>query len=141
MTNKRHNPNRSGITLAEMLAVIAVLSLAFGIGLPRLVAIRERAMVNAVAEQVVGDLRRAQNEALRRNRTIKFYRKSANVYAIDQIGDRELHINGSSVAFSSDTLKFASFGPPTSGAATVTVSYGSRTKTVSLSVNGMLQVQ
>jgi type IV fimbrial biogenesis protein FimT len=136
----RSRHGRGGLTLIELLIVITMIGILTTIAVPRVSAIRTRMQVDAAAQQVLGDLRRARSEALKRNTSIRMWKTSASLYSIDSIGSRGLP---NSVVFSagSDSVRFSSFGPPVTGAASFTVSLNGRTKQVVLSAAGLMTVQ
>src|SRR5688572_18598722 len=129
-----------GFTLIELLIVVVVVGVALVMALPRVTGVRRSIQLDAAAQQFVGDLRRARIEALKRNTSIRVDVSGMSSYRIDSIGVREL---AGGVRFSSGatSVRFASFGPPLTGAASFTLALGSRTKTVSLNAAGLLSVK
>jgi len=62
----------SGFTLIELVTVLAIASIMLMIGAPLLTQWQANSQVRSVAEALQNDLRRAQNEAVRRNRQVAF---------------------------------------------------------------------
>jgi hypothetical protein len=97
-------------------------------------------LINTAAQQLAGDLRRAQVEAIKRNQTITVAKTATTTYNITQIGNRTFE-PGIGFAAGAMTVSFASFGPPIGGGATFTINYGGRAKAVTVGANGLVTVQ
>src|SRR5688572_27532735 len=107
----RHN----GFTLIEILLVVTVVGFILAIGLPKLTEMRRGMLLDAAAQQLAGDLRRVQVEAIKRNRSLRLRRTSAVGYAMDSIGFSTLPTDVTFGTGSADSIRMASFGPPISG--------------------------
>ena len=130
-----------GFTLIEAMIVLVVTGAILGVALPKFGAMRQGMQLDAAAQQLAGDLRRAQVEAIKRNRSIKFARTGVSSYTIDSIGNRSFD-GGVVFGPSSDSVRLAAFGPPVGGAgATFIVSLGGRQKAVAVSAAGLVRVQ
>ena len=131
---------RGGFTLVETLMAVVVASLIMAIGVPRFLGMRNGLRLDGAAYQLAGDLRRAQVEAIKRNRTVVVAKTSATTYSITFIGNRTFE---QGVAFEAGamTVSMASFGPPVGGGATFTIGHVGRTKTVTVGANGLVTVQ
>ena len=128
-----------GFSLIELLVVLVVIGTALTMALPKVAAIRQRMLLDGAAQQVLGDLQRAQIEAIKRNRSLKVVLTGPTSYDIQFLGARELD-GGVQFASAPDTVRFASFGPPASPAIYV-LRLGSREKRVELSAAGFLRVR
>lgn len=73
---------RYGFTLPEMLLVLAIVSLSFGIALPRIGALRDSLFVQQAAQQVAGAHRRARMLAIARGQP------AALTVGLDSLGIR-----------------------------------------------------
>ena len=132
--------SRRGFTMVEALIVIVVAGLMMGIAAPRFTTMRNNLRLDSGARQLAGDLRRAQTEAIKRNKTIVVAKVNDSTYSMTDVGNRFLE---SGVKFTAPamTVSMASFGPPVGGGATFTVTYAARTKTVTVNATGMVSVQ
>ena len=133
---------RRGFSLVEITAVIVLVGILLVIALPRFRELRRRSQLDTGAYQLAGDLRRAQIEAIRRNQPITLERLNDSTYNIDFIGDRLLQDNVRFVAaLSADSVRLATFGPPTTGARSFVVTRDGAQKTVTVSAGGLVSVQ
>jgi prepilin-type N-terminal cleavage/methylation domain-containing protein len=130
---------RRGLTLIELLIVIVIVGILATLSIPKISEIRKRMAADAAANQVLGDLRRARSEALKRNKSIRMWKTSTTTYSIDSIGSRTLP-NDAVFSAGSDSVRFSPFGPPVTGASSFTVSLDGRTKTVVLTAAGLLSI-
>lgn len=131
---------KSGVTLIELLIVIVIVGILSTLGIPRINQIRAGLRIDAAAQQLVGSLRRARSEALKRNKSIKLAKTGTTTYSVDSIGAFTLP-EGVVFSAGSDSVRFSSYGPPVSGAASFTLSLNGRTKQVTLSAAGLMGVQ
>lgn len=137
----RRSSGRAGFTLIEALLVVVVAGLLLALALPRFRSVSEGIQIDGAAQQLAGDLRRAQVEAIKRNRSIQLLRTGAYTYTIDSIGVRSFDGGVQFGSSSSGSVRMAAFGPPTAGAATFVLELGARRKTVSVSAAGYVTVQ
>ncbi len=139
--------SRRGFTLVETALVVVIMGLLLAIAAPRFTAMRNGLQLDAAAYQVAGDLRRAQVEAVKRNKTIQVVKQDASTYLIQSLTPAVtvLHTRvlepGIEFGAAAMTVSFASFGPPIGGGATFTITYAGRTKTVTVGANGLVTVQ
>lgn len=132
--------SRRGFTLVEAALVVVIAGMLLAIAVPRFTAMRNGYLIDTAAYQLAGDLRRAQVEAIKRNQTITVAKTGTNTYNITQIGNRAFE-PGVEFAAGAMTVSLASFGPPIGGGAVFTINGGSRTKTITVGVNGLVTVQ
>jgi type II secretory pathway pseudopilin PulG len=122
--------------------VMVLAGILVGIALPRFRESRRRYQIDTAAYQLAGDLRRAQIEAIRRNQPVTLERINDSTYNIDFVGDRLFE---GSVKFntglSADSVRLATFGPPTTGAKSFVVERDGVQKTVTVSAAGLVTVQ
>jgi prepilin-type N-terminal cleavage/methylation domain-containing protein len=132
--------SRQGFTLVEAVIVIVVAGLLLGIAVPRFTTMRNNYRLDAGARQLAGELRRAQTEAIKRNKTIVVAKVNDSTFSMTDVGNRFLE---SGVKFTAPamTVSLASFGPPVGGGSTFTINYAGRTKTVTVGANGLVSVQ
>jgi len=122
--------------------VIVLAGLLVGIALPRFREQRQRYQLDTAAQQLAGDLRRAQVEAIKRNQPVTLERINDSTYNVDFIGDRLF--DGSvkfATALSADSVRLAAFGPPTTGARSFVVDRDGVQKTVTVSAAGLITIQ
>ena len=126
---------RHAFTLVETLIVVTMIGLVTAIALPQMQSVRQRAQLDAASQQLVGDLRRAKIEALKRNRKVALRRTGESTYNMEYLGSRELE---DGVTFSGpDSVAFASFGPTLTGPATFNLALGAYTRQVVVTASGL----
>lgn len=131
---------RGGFTLVEMLTVVVMAGIIMSIALPRFIWMRTRYQVDAAAQQITGDLRRARAEALRRNTSVALLKTGTTSYQVQYIGARSLP-SGVQFTAGSDSVRFISFGVPATGAASFTVGASNQARLVSITASGLVRVQ
>lgn len=130
---------RIGFTLIEALIVVTMIGLVTAIALPKMQSIRQRTQLDSAAQQLVGDLRRAKIEALKRNTKVAVRRTGEATYVLEYLGSRELN---DGVTFSGpDSVAFASFGPTLTGPATFNLALGEYTRQVVVTASGLPSAQ
>lgn len=138
-----------GFTLVEALIVMVVAGLLLGIAIPRFAAVRQSLQLDTAAHQLAGDLRRAQVEAIKRNRTIELRVTGSANYNIRSVPPPSPIVTyyarslapGVTFGAGAISVRMASFGPPATGAATFIVQRGTAQKSVMVSAAGLVTVQ
>ncbi|MGH7449048.1 MAG: GspH/FimT family pseudopilin [Longimicrobiales bacterium] len=127
---------RSGFTIIELLIVMSIISIVLMTAVPPLMGVvRGRRLENAT-QSLIGDLRLARTEAIRRNRTVFVARTGATTYTIEYVGDRTLTDGVAFNAATPDTLRFTAFGPAQTGMVLITLHLDGDTSRVRVSAGG-----
>jgi type II secretion system protein H len=132
--------NQPGFTLLEVLVVIMIMGVAAGVALPPLQAASRTSRLEASAQQLIGDLRVARTEAIRRNAAVYVARTGASTYHVQHVGHRSLP-DGVTFQSGPDTVRFAAFGPVLTGAATYSLRLKLASTTVRVTTAGNAHVQ
>jgi type II secretion system protein H len=132
--------NRRGFTLLEVLVVVVIIGAVLALAVPPLQAVSQRTELSSGAQQLIGDLRLARTEAIRRNTSVFVARTGSSTYQIQYVGARTLP---GEVRFNSgpDTVRFAAFGPVVTGTSTYALRRGTRTMNVVLTAAGHAAAQ
>jgi prepilin-type N-terminal cleavage/methylation domain-containing protein len=137
----RGSSSRAGLTLIEIMIVVVIMGILLGLLVAPLAEVRDSMRIDGAAQQVAGDIRRLQVEAIKRNKPLTLLRTSATAYTVDSIGSRTLEDGVTFATASSSQVRMASFGPPVGGGASFILNYGTRQKTVAINSAGMLSIQ
>jgi len=124
------------LTLMEVLLVLSIIGIVMAIALPRIVAIRNALTLDAAAQEVVAQLNLSRSEAIRRNVAVSFVKISASQFRVGTLTQRDLPGGVTFGTSTPDSVRFASFGPPSTGAATLALQIGSRTRNVRVNAAG-----
>jgi Tfp pilus assembly protein FimT len=124
-----------GTTLVELVIVVGVMGLLSAIAVPSLITWRRDLLLEHAVQKLRSELHLAQIESVKRNQPVTFYRLGGNTYRTGTLPKRQLP---TPVAFASapDSVRFAPFGPPTTGGTLFTLQLGGRTRVVEVSVAG-----
>ena len=117
--------------------VLVILSAIVGFAVPTMSGYLTSMRLQTTARTFAADLRRARIEALRRNVAVSLRKQSGGSYQIDSIGQRTLDGGVTFSASSADSVRFASFGPSSTGAVTFVLSIGGDSVNVQVAVSGM----
>lgn len=138
-----------GFTLVETLVIIVMVGMLLGIALPRFAEMRRGLQLDTAAHQLAGDLRRAQVEAIKRNRTIALGVTGTSTYSIRSVPPpspltvyfTRSFSSGVTFGAGATMVQMRAFGPPATGAATFIVQSGTAQKSVMVSAAGLVTVQ
>lgn len=131
--------SRWGFSLLEILIAVTVMGILAALVGPNVADYVQRTKLDGAAQQLLGDLERARTEAIKRNSAVTLRKTSASAYTITSVGSRSL--DGATFTSGSDSVRFAPFGPPTTGSATFVLTGGGRTRTISVNDAGHVSVQ
>ena len=132
--------SRAGYTITELLIVMMTIAIVVVIALPPMFATIRGTRLESARQALIGDLRLARMEAIRRNVGINVQKTSTTTYTIDSIGVRTLE-DGVTFTSGPATLRFAPFGPVPTGAATYTLHLNGKSATVTVSTAGNASAQ
>ena len=127
---------RTGMTLVEIMVAVSVLAVGTSIAIPRITAIRDQLSLDAAAQEVVHQLNLTRSEAIKRNQATSFYRRSASVFQVGTLPARALPGSVTFAAGAPDSVRYASFGPPATGAVTIPLQVGTRVRLVRVNAAG-----
>jgi len=153
---KKHLVRSSkGFTLAELLTVVAVMGIMSAIAIPSFLSFQPAMRLNGATREVFSKLNHARAQAVEDNRTYKVVvpdnhtittwidtNADDNVDIIESPDANDIQLNYSDVtiAVSNNTpIQFNSRGT-TNGARTYTLTRGSSTKTITVSVTGNVKI-
>ena len=136
MRNRPSAARRAGMTLVEIMVAVSVLAVGTSIAIPRITAIRDQLSLESAAQELVHQLNLARSEAIKRNQPTSFYKRSANTFQVGTLTTRALPAQVSFATGAPDSVRYASFGPPVTGAVTIPLQVGTRTKTVRVNAAG-----
>jgi prepilin-type N-terminal cleavage/methylation domain-containing protein len=128
---------RRGVTLIEMMIVVAIVGITAGFAWPKFIETRQQLAVESAAQRLTRDLGLARTEAIKRNRPISLRRVGMDAYRIDSVpAMREF---GEGVVFKGGApvvVTFVPFGPLTTGPASFEVVHGNYSKRVEINAAG-----
>lgn len=125
-----------GFTLLELAIVIVMFSVLVLIGITGYQAMQRAARLDSAAQQVAGDLFLARSEAVKRNEVVWLARTGLKTYEVEHRGERNLPDGVNFVDGSTDTVKFAPFGPSLTGPANFRVQYRGSERIVEVTASG-----
>ena len=127
---------RRGVTLLELMIVVAILGITAGVAWPKFIETRQQMAVESAAQRLARDLGLARTEAIKRNRPVSLRRIGMDAYQVDSVPVREfsdgLRFKGGAPA----VVTFVPFGPLTTGPASFQVAYGNYSKRVEVNAAG-----
>ena len=127
---------RRGVTLIELMIVVAIVGIAAGFAWPKFIETRQQMAVESAAQRLTRDLGLARTEAIKRNRPVSLRRIGMDSYQIDSVPPREftdgLRFQGGTPA----VVTFVPFGPLTTGPASFRLALGNYSKRVEINAAG-----
>jgi prepilin-type N-terminal cleavage/methylation domain-containing protein len=127
---------RRGVTLIELMIVVAIVGIAAGFAWPKFIETRQQMAVESAAQRLTRDLGLARTEAIKRNRPVSLRRIGMDAYQIDSVPARVftdgLRFKGGAPA----VVTFVPFGPLTTGPASFQVALGNYSKRVEINAAG-----
>jgi type II secretion system protein H len=133
---------RSGFTLIELLVVVTFVGILAGLAFPKAAEIQESMALESGAQQVMRELNLAQVRAIKENRSVGFIRLDEKSYRIGTGETRELPDNLEFGSATPGEIRFASFGPPLTGPASLEIaSIHGRKRYVVLNSSGYASLQ
>ena len=136
MRHPMRSARRAGMTLVEIMVAVSVLAVGTSLAIPRITAIRDQLSLEAAAQELVHQLNLARSEAIKRNRATSFYKRTPKTFQVGTLTERALPGHVTFAAGAPDSVRYASFGPPVTGAVTIALQVGTRTKTVRVNAAG-----
>lgn len=122
-----------------MVGTLALLGILVTIMGPRVAAVSNHVRVETAARQLVADLEWARTEAIKRNRPIGLRPTGDHTYEVDSLGVRSL--DGIVFTAVPESVQFAAFGPPLTGAATFELTAGTHSISVFLNPAGYTRTE
>ena len=129
---------RRGMTLPELIVAMAIAGLLTAIALPSIRRSLRRYSVEQATEKFSADLAEAQTRAIKLNRSVTVQRIGLSTYRIDGGDTRSLPTSVSFTADAPDSVRFVSFGPPTTGAVAFTLQWDTNRDTVNVNAAGRI---
>jgi prepilin-type N-terminal cleavage/methylation domain-containing protein len=136
MRHRTPSARRAGMTLVELMVAVSVLAVGTSIAIPRITSIRDQLTLEAAAQELVHQLNLTRSEAIKRNQPTSFYRRSASTFQVGTLTARALPGHVTFASGAPDSVRYASFGPPVTGAVTIPLQVGARTRVVRINAAG-----
>jgi len=128
---------RRGMTLPELVVVTAIIGLLTSFAVPSVRRSLRRYSLEEATQKFSADLAEAQTRAIKLNRAVTVQRLGLTGYRIDGGTTKLLPTSVSFVGTSADSVRFVSFGPPTTGGASFTLEWDAgHQSTVSVNAAG-----
>lgn len=127
------------MTLPEMVVATAIVGLLTAIALPSVRRAVRRNSLEEASQRFSGSLAEAQTRAIKLNRAVTVERMGLTGYRIDGDDTRSLPTSVTFTSTSPDSVRFVSFGPPTTGAVAFTLQWdASDQETVTVNAAGRI---
>ena len=128
---------RRGMTLPELVVATAIVGLLTSFAVPSVRRSLRRHSLEEATQKLRASLVEAQTLAIKKNAAVTVRRVGTTGYRIDGKDTQTLPTSVSFVSTSADSVRFVSFGPPTTGAASFTLQWdASHQSTVSVNAAG-----
>ncbi len=131
---------RTGFTLTELTVVLTVIGVLTTMAMPRINDTRDRLELETATHEFARAFSLARTEAIRLNRTVTIHPAGDTAFVLST-GQQNLPNGAHFTSTPSDSISFASFGPPLSGVGTYEISYKGRTSTIEISAAGFVRVE
>ena len=125
--------------MPELAITVAIAGLLALIAAPMVRTTLRRYALEEATQRFQADLVHAQTLAIKLNRAVTVQRMGTTGYRIDGGATQPLPNNVQFQATSADSVRFASFGPPTTGAVAFTLQYRTRARTITVNAAGRIQ--
>ena len=130
---------RRGMTLPELAIVMAISGLLLSIALPAVRKSMRRYTLEEATQKFTAALVEAQTRAIKMNRPVTVSRDGLTGYKVDGGATRLLPAGLTFSSTAADSVRFVSFGPPSTGAVSFTLQWNSTTQsTVTVNAAGRI---
>lgn len=129
------------MTLIELMIVIVIAGVLMAITLPGTAKIRNGMQMDSGAQQFMRELSRAKTEAIKKNQARTVKKLSATTYQVEGLPVTTLPEGVKFSTTSADSVSFAAFGPPNTGAAVFRLELANLSRIVNVNVSGLVSVQ
>ena len=136
MLSRTRPASRAGMTLIEIMVAVSLIAMMTSFAIPKITGIRDQLTVEAAAQELVHQLNLARSEAIKRNTGIAFHKINDSTFNVGTLSHRTLPGNVVFGSTAPDSVRYAAFGPPVTGAATIPLRIGSTTRTVRVNAAG-----
>lgn len=131
---------RKGFTLTELTIVLLLIGIITSMAMPRVTSTRDRLTLETATHEFARAFSLARSEAIRLNRRVAIHPAGDTAYVLPS-GQMNLPNGAHFTSTPSDSISFASFGPPTAGVGTYEITYKDRVSTIEISAAGFVRVE
>lgn len=130
---------RRGMTLPELAIAMALVGLLLSISVPSVRDSMRRYTLEEATQKFSGALVQAQTMAIQKNAAVTVKRVGTTGYSVNNGATQPLPASVTFTSTSADSVRFVSFGPPTTGAVSFTLEWdASNQETVSVNAAGRI---
>jgi Tfp pilus assembly protein FimT len=108
--------------------------------MPKITQTRDRLTLETATHEFARGFSLARSEAIRLNRTVTIHPSGDSAYVLPS-GQMNLPNGAHFTSTPSDSISFASFGPPAAGVGTYQITYKGRISTIEISAAGFVRVE
>ena len=126
------------MTMPELAITLAIAGLLALTAAPMIRTTLRRYALEEASQRFTADLVRAQTLAIKLNRAVTVQRVGLTGYRVDGGPTRPLPTSVSFATSAPDSVRFVSFGPPTTGATAFTLQWETKTQTVTVNTAGRI---